>query len=78
MLNQCRILYFTKNIRRISVHVTGCIGVEEIQKKTYKTSRLKYFQIVVETFPITYNGIFAEKSVYNTLLYNKYRKKLST
>ncbi len=47
-------------------------------KKTYKTSRLKYFQIVVETFPITYNGIFAEKSVYNTLLYNKYSKKLST
>jgi hypothetical protein len=33
MLNQCRILYFTKNIGRNSVHETGCIGVEEILKK---------------------------------------------
>jgi hypothetical protein len=32
MLNQYRILYFTIIIRRNSVHVTGCIGVEEIQK----------------------------------------------
>jgi hypothetical protein len=36
MLNQCRILYFTINIKINSVHVTGCIGDEEIPKKTYK------------------------------------------
>jgi hypothetical protein len=33
VLNQYRILYFTIIIGRNSVHVTGCIGVEEIQKK---------------------------------------------
>jgi hypothetical protein len=33
VLNQYRILYFTIIIRTNSVHVTGCIGVEEIQKK---------------------------------------------
>jgi hypothetical protein len=33
MLNQCRILYFTIIIRENSLHVTGCIGVEEIPKK---------------------------------------------
>jgi hypothetical protein len=60
---QYRILNFTIFIRRNSVHVTGCIAVEEIPKKTYKTSSLKYFQIVVETFPITYNGIFNVESV---------------
>jgi hypothetical protein len=32
MLNQCRILYFTIIIRENSLHVTGCIGVEEIPK----------------------------------------------
>jgi energy-converting hydrogenase Eha subunit A len=36
MFNQCRKLYFTINITRNSVHVTGCIGVEEIQKKCPK------------------------------------------
>jgi hypothetical protein len=36
VLNQYRILYFTKIIRRNSVHVTGCIGVEEIPKKRTK------------------------------------------
>jgi hypothetical protein len=41
MLNQCRILYFTINIRRNSVHVIGCIGVEELPKKTSQTSSLK-------------------------------------
>jgi hypothetical protein len=32
-------------------------------QKTTLTSSLKYFQIVVETFPITYNGIFHVESV---------------
>ena len=32
MLNQCRILCFTIIIRENSLHVTGCIGVEEIPK----------------------------------------------
>jgi hypothetical protein len=32
VFNQYRILYFTIIIRRNSVHVTGCIGVEEIPK----------------------------------------------
>jgi hypothetical protein len=32
-LNQYRILYFTIIMRENSLHVTGCIGVEEIQKK---------------------------------------------
>ena len=62
MFNQCRILYFTVIIRRNSVHVTGCIGVEEIPK-TSQTSSLKYFQIVVETFPITCVSIFRVESV---------------
>jgi hypothetical protein len=47
-------------------------------KKTYKTSSLKYLQIVVETFSITYNGIFHFESVKNTLFYNNYKKKLSS
>jgi hypothetical protein len=63
MFNQYRILYFTIILRENSLHVTSCIGVEEIQKKTTKTSSLKYFQIVVETFPITCNGIFHVESV---------------
>jgi hypothetical protein len=33
LLNQNRILYFTIIIRRNLVHVTSCIGVEEIPKK---------------------------------------------
>jgi hypothetical protein len=33
VLNQYRILYFTIIIRKDSEHVTGCIGVEEKQKK---------------------------------------------
>jgi hypothetical protein len=33
MLNQCRMLCFTIIIRENSLYVTGCIGVEEIQKK---------------------------------------------
>ncbi len=33
ILNQCRILCFPIIIRENSLHVTGCIGVEEIQKK---------------------------------------------
>jgi hypothetical protein len=36
MLNQCRILYFTINLRINSVPVTGYIGVEEIPKKLTK------------------------------------------
>ncbi len=36
MLNQCRILCFTIIIREDSLHVTGCIGVEEIPKKRPK------------------------------------------
>jgi len=55
--------------------VTGCIDVEEIPKKTSQTSSLKYFEIVVETFPFTYNGIFHVESVYNTLFYNNYKRK---
>jgi hypothetical protein len=41
MLNQVRILYFTIIIREDSLHVTGCIGVEEIPK-TSQTSSMKY------------------------------------
>jgi hypothetical protein len=62
MLNQCRILYFTIFMREDSLHVTGCIGIEGIQK-TSQTSSMKYFQIVVETFPISCNGIFHVESV---------------
>ncbi len=58
MLNQCGILFFTIIIRENSLRVTGCIGIEEIPKTTTLTSSLKYFQIVVGTFPITCNGIF--------------------
>jgi hypothetical protein len=36
VLNQYIIIYFVIIIRRNSVHVTGCIGVEEIQKKRTK------------------------------------------
>jgi phosphatidylserine synthase len=36
VLNQYRILYFKIIIRRNSVHVTSCIGVEEIPKKRTK------------------------------------------
>ncbi len=36
MLNQCRVLYLTIIIRKNSLHVTGCIGVEEIQKNDPK------------------------------------------
>jgi hypothetical protein len=36
VLNQCRILYFTTIIRENSLHVTGCIGVEEKTKKRPK------------------------------------------
>jgi hypothetical protein len=32
VLNQCRILYFTIIVRENSLHVTSCIGVEEIPK----------------------------------------------
>ncbi len=63
MLNQYRILYFTKIIRRNSEHLTGCIGVEEIKNKTSQTSNQKYFQIVVEIFPITCFSIFHVESV---------------
>jgi hypothetical protein len=45
-------------------------------KKTPQTSSLNYFQIVVETFPITCNGIFHNESVKNTLFYNNYKRKL--
>jgi hypothetical protein len=45
-------------------------------KKMSQTSSLKYFQIVVETFPITCNGIFRVESVKNTLFYNNYKRKL--
>jgi hypothetical protein len=76
VLNQCTILYFTIIIRENSLHVTGCIGIEEIQKKFPKSSSLKYFQIVVETSPITCNCIFHVESVYNTLFYNNYKRKL--
>jgi hypothetical protein len=41
VLHQFKILYFTIIIRRNSEHVTGCIGVEEIPKKTSQTSSLK-------------------------------------
>jgi hypothetical protein len=44
-------------------------------QKTTITSSLKYFQIVVETFPITYNGIIHVESLYNTLFYNNYKIK---
>ena len=44
-------------------------------QKTSQTSSMKYFQIVVETFPITYNGIFHFESVKNTLFYNNYKRK---
>ena len=57
MFYQCRILYFTIIIRENSWHVTGCIGVEEIPTKMSQTSSLKYFQIVVETIPITYSPL---------------------
>ena len=36
MLNQCRIFYFTIIIRENSLHVTGCIGFEEIPKNVPK------------------------------------------
>ncbi len=36
MLNLCRILYFTIIIRQNSLHVTGCIGVEEKTKERPK------------------------------------------
>jgi hypothetical protein len=77
MLNQCKILYFTIIISENSLHVTSCIGVEEIQKKNI-TSSLKYFEIVGKTFLITYNGIFHVESVYNFLFYNNYKRKLIT
>jgi hypothetical protein len=38
--------------------VTGCIVVEEIPKNVPNITNIKYLQIVVETFPITCNGIF--------------------
>jgi hypothetical protein len=69
MFIQCRIPYFTIIIRENSLHLTGCIGVEEIPKNV-QTSSLKDFQIVVETFSITCNGIFLVESVRNTLFYN--------
>jgi hypothetical protein len=47
-------------------------------KKTTQTSSLKYFQIVVETSPITCNGIFHDESVLNTLFFNNYKIKLIT
>jgi hypothetical protein len=47
-------------------------------QKTTQTSCLKYFQIVVETFPITCNGIFYVESVKDTLFYNNYKRKLTT
>jgi hypothetical protein len=47
-------------------------------QKTSQTSSLKYFQIVVETFPITCNGIFHVESVKNTLFYYNYKRKLIT
>ena len=47
-------------------------------KKTSQTARLKYFQIVVETIPITCNGIFRVESVKNTLFYDNYKRKLIT
>jgi hypothetical protein len=47
-------------------------------QKTSKTSSMKFFQIVVETFPITCNGIFHIESVWNTLFYNNYKRKLIT
>jgi hypothetical protein len=47
-------------------------------QKTSQTSSMKYFEIVVETFPITYNDIFHIESVYNTLFYNNYKRKLIT
>jgi hypothetical protein len=47
-------------------------------KKTSKTFSLKYFQIVVETFPIPCISVFCVESVYNTLIYNNYKKKLRT
>jgi hypothetical protein len=36
---------------------------------------MKYFKILLETFPITYNGIFHVESVYNTLFYNNYKRQ---
>jgi hypothetical protein len=63
VLNQCKILCFTIIMRENSFHVTGYIGVEEIQKKSFQTSSLKYFQIVLENFLITCYGIFDVESV---------------
>jgi hypothetical protein len=76
VLNKYRIPYFTLIIRENWLYVTGCFGVEENTKKTFETTSLKYFQIVVETFPITYNGNFRFESVKNTLFYNNYIRKL--
>jgi hypothetical protein len=47
-------------------------------QKTSQTSSMKYFQIVVETFPLTCNGIFRVESVKNTLFHNNYKRKLTT
>ncbi len=77
MLNQCRILYFTIIIRENSLHVTGCIGVEEIPK-TSQTSSMKYYEIVVKTFPITCNYIFLFESLQNTLFYFVVKRKFIT
>jgi hypothetical protein len=78
MLNQCRILYFTINIRRKFIKCDRLHWCWRNTKKTSQKSSLKYFQIVVETFPITCISIFRIESVLNTLFYNKYKKKLST
>ncbi len=38
-LNQCRMFYFTIIIRENSLHLTGCIGVEDNQKNGCTTFR---------------------------------------
>ncbi len=44
-------------------------------KKTFQISSLKYFQILVDTFTITYNGIFGVELVWNTLFKNNFTGK---
>jgi hypothetical protein len=77
MLNQCRILCF-KIIKRGIYYMWQVALVLKKYQKMSQTSSMKYFQIVVETFPITFNGICHVKSVKNTLFFNNYKRKLIT